>query len=373
MRPTRRSVLAGTLATFASLGMPALAGPDRPRLLLVLLRGGADGLALVPAPGDPHWRRARGPLAPDRTAMHPLDGTFALHPALGPLLPWWRDGSLAVVHAVGTPGGARSHFDAQDILDNGREAARATRTGWLNRALPSLRAEAGDALALGDQLPLVLRGPAEARSLDPFRELDLDEPLLAELSRLYARDPQLLRALEAGLDTRRRLEGHPLPRARRLNRASGRLVGGLLADGPTVGVLEVAGWDTHTRQGPQLERLLGDLANGLLGVRDGLGAAWADTTVVVVSEFGRTVAGNGTGGTDHGTGGVALLAGGGVAGGRVHGRWPGLSDLHEGRDLRATTDVRSVFGAVLAGPFGLTSLTDVFPGGPASLDGLFHA
>ncbi len=349
----RRTMLTGLLCS-AGLGWSGLTlagrsngGPARPRLLLVLLRGGLDGLAAVPAIGDPDYADARGAIALSPGEVAPLDGLFGLHPALASLIPWWREGDLAAVHAVASPGGGRSHFDAQDVLDNGTTRAQTTRTGWLNRAIREL-GSSGPPMALTRQVPLVLRGAAPIRAADPARQVRPDPRLVEDVQAMYASDPELRDALQVGLDTRAMLEAH----GGRATSATQELVGRLLAsdDGPDIAVTEVDGWDTHARQGPVLETRLGSLARGLLAIRAGLGDAWSSTAIVLVSEFGRAVAGNGSGGTDHGTGGVVLLAGGAVNGGRVTADWPGLSrrDLVEGRDLMGSIDVRAVFKAVLS-------------------------
>jgi uncharacterized protein (DUF1501 family) len=355
-------MLTGGLASAGLLGLgwsgvslAANRGRDRPRLLLVLLRGGLDGLAAVPAIGDPDYADARGPVALAKKDVLPLDGLFALHAALAPIAPWWAEGDLAAVHAVAGPDAGRSHFDAQDVLDNGTTRAQAVRTGWLNRAVRSLDPDAPP-MALTRQVPLVLRGPAPFRAADPGREVRPDPRLLEDVAAMYASDPELAAALQVGRDTRAMLEAHggrATSGGRGLvDRATQRLVGRLLAsdDGPDIAVTEIDGWDTHTRQGPVLEARLGALADGLVAVREGLGEAWSSTAIVLVSEFGRAVRGNGSAGTDHGTGGVVLLAGGAVNGGRITTDWPGLStrDRFEGRDLAGTTDVRAVFKAVLA-------------------------
>ncbi len=356
----RRSFLMG----LGALGASALAGArvavaraetDR-RFVLVILRGGMDGLSAVPAWGDPAYRSARG----DAAVTEPLDldGMFGLHPALAPVLPLYQRGQLLAVHAVAPPYRERSHFDGQDVLENGTEQPFGAKTGWLNRALAALEGQP-PAMAVGRALPLVLRGPADVTSADPLRPIPDDERWLDKVRDLYGDDAVLGPALEQGLRTREMLAAHrgAAPVRGRDAQATARIVGSVLAasDGPRVAVLEMGGWDTHAQQEGTLQRQLGTLADALLGFADGAGDAWSDTVVLAVTEFGRTVRGNGTGGSDHGIGSVALLAGGAVRGGRVVADWPGLRepDLVDGRDLRATTDVRSVFKGVLRDHLGV--------------------
>lgn len=370
----RRSFL---VSSFAAMSLPAMGFAAVPeaeqRLVLVLLRGGADGLAMVPAVGDPDYASARGGVAvADPIAV---DGMFGLHPGLAPVAGWLDSGELALVHAVAAPYSERSHFDAQNVLENGADGPGARRDGWLGRALPHVGAGTS-AVAIGQGLPLVLRGGPSTASIEPLWQRNASDALMRELDTLYATDPVLGPALEDALaaeafvqqavgDLRGR--GKPGDVAADAE-AAGRLLGHPL--GPRVGVMSLDGWDTHAGQQARFERQVSALAGGLVGLRQGLGAAWRDTVVVCVTEFGRNVAANGTGGTDHGVGGAALLAGGSVAGGRVIADWPGLArdELIEGRDLRPTVDVRAVFKGILRDHLGVSegALSDeVFPGSGA--------
>ncbi len=361
----RRDLLRTSLATLAlSPWTSAMADPSRdPRLIVLILRGGMDGLGAVPAHGDPHYQRARGAIAQARPGQEEgaldLDGTFGLHPALQPIMPLWQAGQLAVVHAVSSPYRARSHFDAQDVLENGTATPFGSDSGWLNRALIGQSSSAQPALAVGRNLPKLLRGPAPTTSTDPTRKRREDQDFLSRLSDLYAGDPELDAALEAGVSSnamlaQRMTEASSMGQGRRGGDPAkvAQSVGGLLSQpgGARVAVLEMSGWDTHANQVGTLRRQLGLLGGSIDAFHGALGAAWRDTILVTVTEFGRTVRANGTGGTDHGTGGVCLLAGGAVQGGRVVGDWPGLAerDLLEGRDLNPTTDLRSVLKGVLS-------------------------
>jgi uncharacterized protein (DUF1501 family) len=373
----------------------ALADADTDaRLVLVILRGALDGLAAVPAYGDGYYARQRGELAitaPERR----LDGLFALHPELAGLYARYQAGELLVLHAAATPYRERSHFDGQDALEAG-SGAIALRDGWLNRALPALpparrRPTAQLALALAQNVPLVLRGGAAVGSWAPSRLPEADSDTLQRVADLYAGDPYFAGRLQAALAAEevagaaagRGAAGrrNPLGAITDLAAAAGRFLAA--ADGPRIAVLEAGGWDTHANQGAergQLATRLRGLDQGLEGLRTALGPAWRDTVVVVATEFGRTVAVNGTRGTDHGTATCAFLVGGAVAGGRVITDWPGLagSALREGRDLAPTLDLRSVFKGVLGAHLGVPEREleeRVFPGSrrAAPLDGLTRA
>ncbi|HHQ14817.1 MAG TPA: DUF1501 domain-containing protein [Chromatiales bacterium] len=352
------------------------------RLVLVILRGGLDGLAAVPPYADPGYAPARGSLvlpAPGSSAsVLDLDGFFGLHPSLPKLHQRYRNGELAVLHAVATPYRERSHFDAQDVLENGMTAAGARRDGWLNRALAQLSPASSDAgIALGTTVPLSLRGPAPVTSWAPSRLPDPDDDTLERIAMMYANDALLAERLQEAREAGRIAEagGMDVHGARRggpgalntLAQAAGRFLAA--PDGPRVAVLEAGGWDTHANQGAAtgaLARRLAGLDAGLDQLALSLADAWQHSVVIVVTEFGRTVAVNGTGGTDHGTAAAAFLLGGAVAGKRVLADWPGLSkkDRYQGRDLRPTTDLRAIFKGVLQDHFGLSRRVldrDVFP------------
>jgi uncharacterized protein (DUF1501 family) len=316
-------------------------------------------------PGDPDW----GGLGRGEVTGPSLDGTFALHPELAPLEPWFRDGDLAIVHATCMPYDQRSHFDGQDVLESGVPVVGARRDGWLGRAIGVIGAKT-PAFALGDEVPLVLRGSPLVTSYDPTRSARASRAIRSTVEQLWASDPLLGAALVEARRTEalvRRAVGEPSGErsARAVAEAAGRLLAA--EEGPDVVVLELDGWDTHTGQDQRLGRQLAGLATGLTALRGGLGDAWRRTVVVVATEFGRTARVNGTAGTDHGVGGAALVAGGAVRGGRVIADWPGLSTgrLHDGRDLRATTDLRSILKAVVIDHLGVAPRsvdTVVFPG-----------
>jgi uncharacterized protein (DUF1501 family) len=366
----RTSLQLTLLAPFARLGSAATPPTDS-RFVLVILRGALDGLAAVAPYADPRYQALRGPLALGSPGTEggvlKLDETFGLHPSLTNLHALYGAHELTVLHAVATPYRERSHFDAQKVLEAGKLAPAATEGGWLNRALGVMRS-AGDArgaVALNDTVPLVLRGEVAVNTWAPSRLPGADEDLLARVRRLYeAVDPELAAKLNEALDARAiagdaaagAMGGGPAQQVTPLVSAAARFLKS--PDGPRIAVLDVGGWDTHANQGGAQGNLalrLRGLDAGMQTLKTELGPVWADTTVLVVTEFGRTVAVNGTRGTDHGTAGVALLAGGSVNGGRVVADWPGLGarDLYEGRDLKPTTDLRGVFKGLLAERFGL--------------------
>jgi uncharacterized protein (DUF1501 family) len=373
--PSRRQLLlaSGTLFAWAYLPKVARAEGRDPRLLVIVLRGALDGLAAVAPVGDPDWASLRGDkgLALDgKTPALPLNSFFALNPAMPNLHRLYKAGAATIVHAAATPYRERSHFDGQDVLESGLGKPGATDTGWLNRALFSLqpagRAGRGrDAFAVGPIAPLVVRGPAPVLSWTPRRLPPASEDTLMRLLDLYRHtDPALARVLEErlGLATIARAGGmdDQQPRAAGAGQvkayfaeSAGTAAKFLArADGPRIGALAFDGWDTHADEGTtsgRLAMLLGALDGALAAIETEMKEAWRETVVAVITEFGRTARINGTEGTDHGTATVALLAGGALKGGRVVADWPGLkpANLHDGRDLKPTTDLRAVLKGLL--------------------------
>jgi uncharacterized protein (DUF1501 family) len=374
----------------------AATGARRPRFVLVILRGALDGLAAVPPYGDRDYGHLRGDFAlrapGEAKGALPLNGFFGLHPSLGFLGQSYAARELIVFHAVASPYRERSHFDGQDVLENGTAAAHATQTGWLNRALAEVPAKGAreTGVALGQNVPLVMRGPAEVASWSPSKLPGLDEDTLARITDLYARDPVLsVRLADALMANSMAAESAAMPG---MSPASGtpqagqaqgnqppaqyaeivRAAAGFLRqdDGPQVAVFDTTGWDTHANEGGAEGQLAGRLAaldKGLATLSEQLGPAWKDTAVLLVTEFGRTAAINGTRGTDHGTATMTFLVGGAVAGGRVIADWPGLSGraLYQGRDLTPTLDLRCVLKGVLTEHLGVPQRAleaKVFPG-----------
>jgi uncharacterized protein (DUF1501 family) len=394
----RRSLLLGLAAMGAAGGsrLAVAAAPGENRLVVVVLRGALDGLATVQPYADPALRTLRGPLALPEPGQEggvlDLGGRFGLHPAMPGLHGLYGANQALLVHAVAGPYRGRSHFDGQDFLESGAE--RRLADGWLNRAVAALwpaetraaGSQGRKSLALGATVPLLLKGAARPATYAPRALPPASDHAMELLAGLYARDPLLGPPLSDGRISRARsaeVLGHG-PMGQQggdrgafvaLSEAAGRLLA--QANGPRVAALELGGFDTHAMQSTRLAPVLGTLDAGLAALKTGLGeAAWARTVVVAISEFGRTVRINGTSGTDHGTGGLAILAGGRVAGGRVSGTWPGLSDLHENRDLMPTTDARAISAAVLVGHMGLprAALANVFPesAGLAPMPGLLR-
>ncbi len=350
------------------------------RLVLVILRGAMDGLALAAPYADPDYARLRGELAlaaPGRDGgTLPLDDTFGLHPAFETLHSLYRDGQAAIVHAVASPYRERSHFDGQDILENGGSSVGLLRDGWLNRALEPLGGSLGNerAIALAQNTPLVLRGENSVTSWAPSRLPHASDSTLARLSDLYADDEFFSTRLTQALSSQAIAEGADGMQGRQrgdaeaLRSTAASTARFLTTDGgPAIAVVEVGGWDTHANQGSatgQLANRFAGLDAGLRSLKEELGETWDNTVVAVVTEFGRTVRVNGTRGSDHGTGTAAILTGGAINGGRVIADWPGLRNLHEDRDLRPTADIRSVFKSILHEHMNLPSGfvdNDVFP------------
>lgn len=378
----RRWLLAAGACAVMPVRVAFAATPQaRGKLIVVMLRGALDGLAAVPATGDPNWQALRGS-AGDAMPPRPLDTTFGLHAALTGLHGWYTEGQLLVVHAVASPYRDRSHFDAQQMLESGGQRPFELATGWLGRAL---QASGRRGVAISPSMPVALRGSTTASTWTPSRGAAPDADLMARVAHTYANDPVLSARLEQALQQR---AGAGAPGMGGMGAGAGnpgaftafaRQAGRFLSEtgGPDIAWLDVDGWDTHTGQVGRLQRQLTALDSGLLALSEALGPLWADTTVLVMTEFGRSAALNGTGGTDHGTGGVAFVAGGAVAGGRVMADWPGLgrNELHEGRDLRPTRDIRTLIQPLLQRHLGLDSArlaADVLPGAPRDLPELWR-
>jgi uncharacterized protein (DUF1501 family) len=389
---TGASVFAGRF----SFAAPAL---SQNRLVFIIMRGALDGLSAVPPYGDPAYARLRaelaiGPPGGANTAL-PLDGTFGLNPGLAFLRESYVAKELLVFHAIATPYRERSHFDGQDVLENGLTQPHASATGWLNRALSGLPAggrsrESG--VALAQNVPLVLRGPAAVASWSPSVLPDLDADTLQRIADRYASDPVLSRRLadamatdklatqaqsapSAGSDATMASDDSAGSAAVRSTAAryteTVKTAAGFLCreDGPSVAVFDTMGWDTHFNEGGGQGQLRGRLAvldETLRTLKQNMGDAWSRTAVLLATEFGRTAAANGTRGTDHGTGSAAFLLGGAVDGGRVVADWPGLSSsaLYQQRDVKPTLDMRSLMKSVLHDHLQIATATidsEVFP------------
>jgi uncharacterized protein (DUF1501 family) len=384
---SRRALLSasGAFCAWAYLPRFARAADGRdPRLIVIVLRGALDGLSAVAPIGDPDYAGLHGDLALRLDGEHaalPLDSFFALNPSMPNFARLYGARQALVVHACATNYRERSHFDGQDVLESGMPGPGRVESGWLNRALlaiPKGERVAPRGLAVGSTPPLVMRGGAPILGWAPSGLPAASEDLTARLLALYEhRDPNLAAALRAGLDADRlamkqgmdslKGGGDVALAMRKTAEGAARLLNA--DDGPRVAAMAFDGWDTHANEGGatgRLAQLLGGLDGAFAAFETELGPRWKDTAIVVVTEFGRTVHINGTIGTDHGTGTVAFLAGGAVAGGRVVADWPGLkvAQLYEGRDLKPTTDLRAVIKGLLVDQFGLNARVlaeSVFP------------
>jgi uncharacterized protein (DUF1501 family) len=430
---------------------------SKSRVVFVIMRGALDGLAAAPPYGDPDYAAIRRELALKAPGSVggalPLNGFFGLHPSLTFLSESYTARELVVFQAIASPYRERSHFDGQDVLENGELKPHAVQTGWLNRALASLQTTHGQSkelgVALGQNIPLVMRGPAPVTCWSPSKLAALDEDTLQRITDLYAGDPLLSTRLADALAADaiadapakasqtaaspvvasaadmhppasavaantsamsvapRRVANRPdavgsdtsnaemqtaTPNQSPLQRAKPakytevvRAAAGFLRrdDGPQVAVFDTTGWDTHANEGNAEGQLAGRLAAldaGLRTLKKELGPTWANTAVLLATEFGRTAATNGTRGTDHGTATAAFLLGGAIQGGRVLADWPGLSarSLYQGRDLKPTTDLRSVLKGMLSEHLLVSTNaleTSVFPNSTDArpIKGLFRA
>ena len=353
----RRHFLASSVAGAASLLVPRVtfaAAPSERRLVFIIQRGAADGLHLVPPLGDPDYARQRRELALDPSACQRLDGIFGLHPALVETGRLYSAGQALFVHAVASRYRDRSHFDGQNVIETGGSAPYQLKDGWLNRLAAMLQPQGAPPMAFAPTVPIALRGDAAVTSFAPSRLPQPGDELLARVEMLYRHDEPLHALWSAAMQTRqmageRTKDQDPAAVARVAATFLAR------ADGPRIAMMETTGWDTHNQQGARLDRLLRGFDAMIAALRDGLGPAWKDTTLLVATEFGRTVAVNGTGGTDHGTASAAMVLGGAVQGGRVIADWPGLSAsaLFANRDLQPTSSLEALILAVAAQTFTL--------------------
>jgi uncharacterized protein (DUF1501 family) len=427
---SRRQAMAGALGLGLSvefLGRNAFAAVDGAaatrKLIVIICRGGMDGLSVSPPVGDRNYAGLRGSIAipsfDSPGGALKLDDTFGLHPSLVAVHQLALKGEARIAPSVATPDRERSHFEAQDVLENGQTTPYATDSGWLNRALQAMGPGKVKAISVGATAPLILRGPIEAASWSPGPGVGRDPRLPSILADLYAHDPMLSRALASGLATEamakvassdassaltaitagpgdtlanmaganggpdmggqadaggaalRPLLRQGLPVARQLGAT---LAGFMIqSGGPQLAAVSIDGFDTHANQGStqgQLATRLAYLDATLDGIAKGMGPAWKDTAVVVVTEFGRTAHINGTNGTDHGTASTALLLGGALKKGGIVGDWPTLADakLFENRDTAPTLDMRGLFKGLLVEQYGMDRRaldTAVFPGSDA--------
>lgn len=390
----KRSLFLGCSAAASPLLTPITfaAGPWDQRLVVIILRGAMDGLDVVQPYGAPELASYRSSLkAGEAGGAHDLDGFFSLHPALGDLMPLWAKGELGFAHAVSTPyRNKRSHFDGQDLLEAGTGfdgGVVMVRDGWLNRMLQSVPGlEAETAYAIGPREMLVLSGDAPISRWSPEARLELS-PQARRLVERVSHDDALFRdAVTQALDIVESIEDAAATAEAMGDEAGAEMMMGKapaargkpflkvadfaasrLRGASRIAAFSLNGWDTHNNQAGSLRGPLAQLSKTILALRDGLGPVWGQTTVLAMTEFGRTVRENGSHGTDHGTGGAMLLAGGAVRGGKVYSDWPGLAelDLYQNRDLTPTADVRAYAAAAMQGLFGLDRAvleSSVFPG-----------
>lgn len=383
---SRRGFVAGGVGfgMLGLLGWPGmtLAAVNTPkRLMLVILRGAMDGLGAVPAIGDRDYQQARGALAMQGSGLLNLDGHFAMNPALKPLHDLYLSKELVVLHAAATPYRDRSHFDAQDLLENGTLKPHQVSTGWLGRTITALGGTT-QGLAMGATIPLVLQGSSHVQSWAPALLPEVDKDFMERVARMYQHDALLSGALaqHAAMGA---VDSGGISKGKAQFVDMMKVAAGFMKkeDGARVGSIDIGGWDTHAGQGTtegRLAQALKLLADGVAAFRAEMGPVWKDTAVLMMTEFGRTVAANGSGGTDHGTASAAFMAGGSVRGGRMLGDWPGLArnNLFEGRDLYPANDVRSLVKAMLQQHMGLPPEIvdrDIFPqsSGVRAISGLF--
>ncbi len=363
---TAGAVLGGTLSgariAFAS------AATQR-RLVFIIQRGAADGLGTLAPVGDKALSGLRGELSEDFAGQPLMSGMFALHPALEQVGTLYGAKQALFAHAVASPYRDRSHFDGQNVLETGGTQPYDRKDGWLNRLLSLLPPAEAKGLAISPAIPAALRGPVQVASYAPSALPPASSDLIQRLSMLYASDAPLHGLWEEALQTRA-MAGDQDARGKRDGAATGKMIASLMtgAQGARVVMAETEGWDTHSNQRGRLRSQLTALDAMIGGLRDGLGPAWNDTLVIVATEFGRTAAANGTGGTDHGTASLAMMLGGTVAGGRILSDWPGLaqSQLYEGRDLRPTQSLDGLMAGAVAAHFNLDPMiasARLFPGG----------
>ena len=352
----RRSFLGAAALLAAPRVLFAQAGTER-RFIFIIQRGAADGVNTVVPYAEPAYASARGALAIDPASALKLDGTFALHPSLANLRNLYAAGQASLFHAVASPYRDRSHFDGQNVLETGGSVPYQVKDGWMNRLLGVLPRGGKEAIAFSPAIPMALRGSVEVTSYAPSALPQANEDLMMRVEQLYAKDGQLHALWSSALEARGMAGGMGGGANRQNATALGRMAAGFLgrADGPRTAMIETGGWDTHSGQAARLAFQLKNLDKLLAGLQEGLGAAWDKTVILVTTEFGRTVAANGTGGTDHGTGAVAMMVGGAVQGGRIVADWPGLAsaNLLEGRDLKPTLALDALITAVCAESFAL--------------------
>lgn len=341
------------------------------RLIVVILRGGMDGMAALAPYGDKNYESLRGDLSLNMETLLRVDPFFGLHPSLEPLAKMYQAGEMIALPATATPYRERSHFDAQNVLELGSTKPNGLNSGWLNRLVSEINAQGGDlAMAFGQSLPQILRGQSAVNSWAPSALPDVSDDYISLIQKVYAHDEafagNLEKALNIQVQSMDALSGNEQKMTRQSRSPQAFVTmadaaGKWLArpDGPRIATLELGGWDTHVQQGTEGGRMANNLslfARGIDALKEGLGPVWSRSIVVAITEFGRTARPNGNRGTDHGTAGTTFLFGGALKGGRIVHNWPGLkdTDLYQGRDLRPTIDIRSVMKGILQKHYGIS-------------------
>ena len=364
----RYAAMSGAVFALPNISFAA-ANTDR-RFIFIIQRGAADGLNTVIPYADPAYAKLRGVLAIDVAQATKLDGMFALHPSLIETAKLYTAGQALFVQAVASPYRDRSHFDAQNVLETGGNNAYQLKDGWMNRLLTLLPKAQNEAIAFAATIPMALRGKMEVSSYAASHLPQAPDDLLLRVSQLYAEDAQLNPIWQAAMQVNNMADDTS---AKQDPASLGKLAASFLSktNGPRIAMIEIGGWDTHSGQEARLSRQLTSLDQLIAALRTGLGDTWQKTTIIVATEFGRTAAANGTGGTDHGTGSTALILGGDVNGGRVIADWPGLnqSNLFEGRDLKPTTNLDTLIASLASASFGIDSALVAKTLFPASVNG----
>lgn len=357
MNIDRRNFMGATALLATPIVSFAKADTDR-RFVFIIQRGAADGLNIVVPYADPNYLKLRGNLAIEAATPMKLDGTFALHPALTQVRKLYAEKEALFLHAVASPYRDRSHFDGQNVLESGSKIPYQIKSGWMNRLLGLIPRDGKDGIAFSSAVPLAMQGTFDVTTYAPSSLPEANEDLLMRVQQLYATDRQLNPLWTSALEARGMASGQMKGGDKRQNDAAlGKIAAGFLAapTGPRVAMIETSGWDTHSGQNERLDRQLRGLDALIGGLKEGMGSAWSQTVVLVATEFGRTAAANGTGGTDHGTASAAMLLGGAVQGGRIVSDWLGLasSSLFEGRDLQPTLGLDALISNVCAQTFKL--------------------
>lgn len=357
MALNRRCFLSSGAALFVAPQIVFAQAATERRFIFIIQRGAADGLHTVIPYAEPAYARLRGALAIDPTDALKLDGSFALHPSLTGIASLYKAGQANIFHAVASPYRDRSHFDGQNVLETGGTVPFQLKDGWMNRLAGMLSGRSKEAIAFAPTLPLALRGAVDVTSYASSALPQANEDLLLRVKELYERDAQLSSLWSSVIKAQGMAGRNAGSKHRQSPVELGKLAAGFLAraDGPRIAMIETSGWDTHSSQNARLSAQLGNLNDLTVALQQGLGKVWDNTTVLIATEFGRTVSANGTGGTDHGTAAAAILLGGAVQGGQIVTDWPGLAskDLLENRDLRPTLGLDALVAHACAESFQL--------------------